>query len=83
MNRAEGTAVVTTKQCIGVDAKARTARHIAGYIRVDYMDDTHFLVILTEPVGLGEDCFKEIWIPDTNVAGIGWIDRKNANVKRT
>jgi len=77
MNRAEGHAVVTTRQCIGVDAKARTARHIEGDIRVDYMNDSHYLIILKNPVGLGPDCFQEMWIPDINVAGIGWIDRKN------
>ena len=90
MNRKIGHGVVTTTEVITVDKQGRTANHIEGRIRVDYMSPDHYLLIvdniqgfgssippapLEEKNALGPDC-GQIWIPDRNVASIRWYTQE-------
>lgn len=54
MNRKIGYGVVTTNDLICVDKAGRTARHIEGRIRVDYMESGHYWLIINEIRGFGE-----------------------------
>ncbi len=54
MNRAEGHGMVTTNGLICIDESGRTARHIEGDLRLDYMCDNHYWVIVTNIQRFGE-----------------------------
>ena len=54
VNRKIGYGCVTTKSLVTVDKDGRTARHFTGRIRVDYMCDNHFWVIMDQIEGFGD-----------------------------
>lgn len=82
--------MVTTNTLICVDETGRTARHIEGDIRLDYMCDNHYWVIVknikhmddsfptpgTHRVVNGVEDIGELWIPDLSVANIRWFSRR-------
>jgi hypothetical protein len=54
MNRKIGYGAVTTNGLVTVDKDGRTARHFTGRVRVDYMCDNHFWVIIDHIEGFGD-----------------------------
>jgi hypothetical protein len=54
MNRKNGYGVVTTNRLITVDKRGRTARHLEGRIRLDYMNENHYWVIVDAVQGMGD-----------------------------
>jgi hypothetical protein len=54
MNRKIGYGAVTTTGLVTVDKEGRTARHFTGRVRVDYMCDNHFWVIIDQIEGFGD-----------------------------
>lgn len=54
MNRKIGYGCVTTSGLVTVDKLGRTARHFTGRIRVDYMNDDHYWIIIDQIEGFGD-----------------------------
>jgi hypothetical protein len=91
MNRKNGYGMVTTSGLICVDHAGRTARHLEGDIRIDYMCENHFWVIVKNVAYMGDSFpntqtrnlaengpheLGEIWIPDHMVASIRWFKQE-------